>query len=67
MLKELSATQKSNKLKGFEAVKAVHLETEPFNIERDMVTPTFKKKRPQLRKHYQDILDDMYKSLNPSK
>jgi long-chain acyl-CoA synthetase len=40
-------------LKGFEAIKAVHLETEPFDIEKDLVTPTFKKKRPQLKKHYQ--------------
>lgn len=33
-------------------LKAVHLEPNPFDMARDMVTPTFKLKRPQLLKHY---------------
>lgn len=40
-------------LKGFEFIKAVHLDPEPFDIERDLLTPTYKKKRPQLLKYYQ--------------
>lgn len=40
-------------LKGFELIKAVHLDPEPFDMERDLLTPTYKKKRPQLLKHYQ--------------
>lgn len=40
-------------LKGFEMLKAVHLEPVAFDMERDLITPTFKKKRPQLLKHYQ--------------
>ena len=39
-------------LKGFELVKGVFLEPTPFDIERDLLTPTFKKKRPQLLKFY---------------
>ncbi|CAL5433788.1 unnamed protein product [Camellia sinensis] len=49
------------KLKGFEFIKAVHLDPEPFDMERDLLTPTFKKKRPQLLKYYQNIVDNMYK------
>lgn len=40
-------------LKGFEFIKAVHLDPMPFDMERDLLTPTYKKKRPQLLKYYQ--------------
>lgn len=33
-------------------LKAVHLEPIPFDIDRDLITPTFKLKRPQLLKYY---------------
>lgn len=39
-------------LKGFEIVKGVHLEGEEFSVDKDLITPSFKKKRPQLLKHY---------------
>ncbi|PRQ23455.1 putative long-chain-fatty-acid--CoA ligase [Rosa chinensis] len=39
-------------LRGFELLKAVHLEPNPFDIERDLMTPTFNLKRPQLLKYY---------------
>lgn len=39
-------------LKGFELLRAVHLEPLPFDIDRDLITPTFKLKRTQLLKHY---------------
>ncbi|CAM6096502.1 unnamed protein product [Calypogeia fissa] len=60
VLKELSATAKSSKLKGFEVVKGVYLEAEPFDLERDLLTPTYKKKRPQLLKYYQRHIDELY-------
>lgn len=42
-------------MKGFEIVKAVHLDPVAFDMERDLLTPTYKKKRPQLLKYYQVI------------
>jgi long-chain acyl-CoA synthetase len=63
ILGELSRVGKEKKLKGFEIIKAVHLDPEPFDMDRDLLTPTFKKKRPQLQKYYQHLIDNMYKSL----
>ncbi|XP_068644431.1 long chain acyl-CoA synthetase 4-like isoform X2 [Aristolochia californica] len=62
ILGELNKTGKAKKLKGFELVKAIHLEPEPFDMERDLLTPTYKKKRPQLLKYYQNVVDELYKS-----
>ncbi|KAK8692855.1 hypothetical protein V6N13_070460 [Hibiscus sabdariffa] len=64
ILGELTKTGKEKQLKGFEFIKAVHLDHEPFDMDRDLLTPTFKKKRPQLLKYYQGAIDDMYKSVN---
>jgi long-chain acyl-CoA synthetase len=62
ILGELAKLAKEKKLKGFEFIKAVHLEPVQFDIERDLLTPTFKKKRPQMLKYYQTVIDDLYKS-----
>uniref|UniRef100_A0ACD5VJR8 Uncharacterized protein n=1 Tax=Avena sativa TaxID=4498 RepID=A0ACD5VJR8_AVESA len=62
ILAELSKTGKEKKLKGFEFVRAVHLDPVPFDMERDLITPTYKRKRPQLLKYYQGAIDNMYKS-----
>ncbi|TMW84501.1 hypothetical protein EJD97_025053 [Solanum chilense] len=59
---ELAKSGKEKKLKGFEFIKAVHLDPLPFDMERDLLTPTFKKKRPQMLKFYKDVIDNMYKS-----
>ncbi|XP_024019654.1 long chain acyl-CoA synthetase 4 [Morus notabilis] len=64
---ELNKVAKEKKLKGFEFIKAVHLEPVPFDIDRDLITPTYKKKRPQLLKYYQNAIDNMYKSANKPK
>ncbi|KAK1320622.1 Long chain acyl-CoA synthetase 4 [Acorus calamus] len=61
ILGELTKIAKEKKLKGFEVIKAVHLDPLPFDMERDLLTPTYKKKRPQLLKYYQSIIDGLYK------
>ncbi|KAA3460088.1 long chain acyl-CoA synthetase 4 [Gossypium australe] len=55
---------KREKLKGFEFIKAAHTDPVPFDMERDLLTPTYKKKRSQLLKYYQSVIDNMYKSAN---
>ncbi|XP_014494519.1 long chain acyl-CoA synthetase 2 isoform X1 [Vigna radiata var. radiata] len=61
ILDELNSTGQKHQLRGFEMLKAVHLEPIPFDMERDLITPTFKLKRPQLLKHYKDCIDQLYK------
>lgn len=60
MLEELTKTGKEAKLKGFEMVKAVHLDAEPFSVENDLMTPSMKVKRPQLLVHYKKDVDALY-------
>jgi len=63
ILKELTKIGKEKKLKGFELIKAVHLDPIPFDMDRDLLTPTYKKKRDKLLKYYQNVIDKMYKSV----
>ena len=53
-------TGHKNQLRGFEKLRAVHLEPNPFDMERDLITPTFKLNRPRLLKYYEDIVDQLY-------
>ncbi|WCJ33829.1 long-chain acyl-CoA synthetase 2 [Euphorbia peplus] len=67
ILDELNSTGQKNKLRGFEMLKAVHLEPRLFDMEREMVTPTMKLKRPQLLKYYKDHVDQLYREAKESK
>ncbi|CAH2057640.1 unnamed protein product [Thlaspi arvense] len=63
IISELKSTAEKNKLRRFEYIKAVTVETEPFDIERDLLTATLKKRRNNLLKHYQVEIEDMYRKL----
>ncbi|XP_021738533.1 long chain acyl-CoA synthetase 2-like [Chenopodium quinoa] len=66
-LEELNSTGQKHKLRGFEMLKAVFLEPIPFDVERDLMTPTFKLKRPQLLKYYKDTINEMYNEAKGKK
>lgn len=61
----LTEQAKLSKLRGFEFIKNVHLDSEEFSVENDTLTPTFKLRRPQLKDRYNSVIDDMYKALKP--
>ncbi|KAH1143210.1 hypothetical protein GYH30_033756 [Glycine max] len=61
ILDELNSTGQKHQLRGFELLKVIHLEPNPFDIERDLITQTFKLKRPQFLKYYKDHIDQLYK------
>ncbi|KAI4349769.1 hypothetical protein L6164_010326 [Bauhinia variegata] len=64
VLSELKSAAERNKLRGFEHIKGVILDPRPFDMERDLVTATLKKKRNNLLKYYQVEIDELYKSLS---
>jgi long-chain acyl-CoA synthetase len=64
VLKELVALGKLNKLNSIEQIKALHLEPNPFTVENDLLTPTFKSKRPKLREHYNKEITRLYKETS---
>ncbi|MQL99606.1 hypothetical protein Taro_032332 [Colocasia esculenta] len=63
ILHELKSIAEKQKLRGFEYIRGVVLDPLLFDIERDLVTPTMKKRRSQMLKHYQGEIDALYKSL----
>merc|ERR1719433_585586 len=62
--------ENTGKLKGFEKVAAIHCELsldqllQGFNVENNCLTPSFKLKRPQLKKRYLEQLKELYTGLN---
>ncbi|KAL3648217.1 eukaryotic long-chain fatty acid CoA synthetase (LC-FACS) [Castilleja foliolosa] len=54
-------------LRGFEMLRAIHLEPVPFDIDRDLITPTFKLKRPQLYKYYKECIGQLYAEAKENK
>ncbi|CAN6345174.1 unnamed protein product [Urochloa humidicola] len=65
--KELAAVAQKNKLRGFEYIKGIVLDPIPFDIERDLVTATMKKRRNNMLKYYQPEIDRVYKKLEAQK
>ena len=57
---QIGAAAKAAKLAGFEMVKKLHVESELWTVDNGLLTPTFKSKRPDLKKRYQAEIDAMY-------
>lgn len=64
VLKILNAHGKQSDLKGFEQIRAIHLDSTEFSVENDLLTPTFKLKRETAKKTYQSQIDAMYATLS---
>jgi len=54
---------KANKLSGLEKPLDLFLTAEPFSIENNLLTPTFKLKRNVARAYYEPQINDMYEAL----
>lgn len=62
--KEMDQFQK--KLANFERVRKFVLLEKPFTIESGEITPSLKLKRKYIEERYQDLIDQMYQSLDRS-
>ena len=62
--KDLFTVAKQQNLNGYEYIKAFYLEKDPFTIENDLLTPTFKLKRHQARLYYAKQIEDLYKEID---
>lgn len=65
IITEIKTFAKKNGLHGFETPKAIYLESEMFTAENGLTTPTFKLKRPQLKDHYEDQINELYAKMPP--
>ena len=63
LLGEITAASKDAGLKGFEMVKAIHVEPEEFSVDNGLLTPTFKLKRHLIKEKYRAQIDAMYAEL----
>jgi long-chain acyl-CoA synthetase len=64
ILADILKLGKEGKLKGFEQVKDIYLHPELFSLENGLLTPTFKTKRNELQKYFQNQIDFMYKDTD---
>jgi long-chain acyl-CoA synthetase len=45
-------------------IKGIIMESEQFSVENELLTPSFKLKRPQLQKKYQAQIDALYAKID---
>lgn len=64
IMNDLNLLGKEAGLKSFEQVKDIYLHPDPFSVQNQLLTPTFKSRRPQIRSYFKPQLDDMYKLLD---
>ncbi|KAK8792860.1 hypothetical protein WA158_005024 [Blastocystis sp. Blastoise] len=59
---DFNRIQKENQLRGIEKVKNLVIDSEPWSVENDLLTPTFKLKRNAVQKKYFDKIQEAYKA-----
>jgi len=63
IMDEINNLGRERKLNSLEKPKEIWLAKDPFSIENDILTPTFKLKRNVGKKVYQAQIDAMYKKV----
>lgn len=60
---DMEAAANESGLKGFEKVRDIYLEAEPFTVDNNLLTPTLKLRRHEGKKRYAAQIEAMYKRL----
>lgn len=74
ILTQLEELRVSCKFHKYEGIRDVYIEgtglnelSQGFHVENDLMTPTFKLKRPQLKNKYKDRLEELYAAMKETK
>lgn len=63
ILDDMTSIGKKNGLKSFEMVKDIFVTSDAFTVENNLLTPTLKTKRPELKKYFTPQIEAMYRVL----
>ncbi len=63
-MKAMEDKAKENALNSLEKVKAIYVTLEPFSVDNELVTPTFKIKRNIAKKVFAQQITKMYEEAN---
>ncbi|KAJ3027580.1 Long chain acyl-CoA synthetase 7 peroxisomal, partial [Rhizophlyctis rosea] len=64
---DMNRLAKADKLRGFEVVKKIGFEVEPWSVANGLLTPSFKLKRVEAAEKYRSVIDGLYKELAADK
>lgn len=64
IMKEIKKVSKMNKLHGYEIPKAIHVEADPFSVENELLTPSFKLKRNVALDKFKTVMAALYKEVD---
>jgi long-chain acyl-CoA synthetase len=56
----MDAKVKEHNLTSLEKIKGIHISPEPFTVDNNIITPTFKIKRNIAKAVFKDAIDKMY-------
>ncbi|XP_033096900.1 long-chain-fatty-acid--CoA ligase 1-like [Anneissia japonica] len=60
ILENMQSIGKESGLKSFEQVKIIHVTSVQWTVENSLLTPTFKLKRPTLKKQFAEVISRLY-------
>jgi len=63
VLEDMNKVGQENDVRGFERIPGIYLSPNQFTLENDLLTPTFKLKRPQAKTAYINEINELYEKV----